>query len=101
MNKTVFAILAIVAATSLVVSMGAPAFAVSQSISQGMAQGGNLQLGLANVGNVGSQLGANVQCVFLTACVNSSNRKHKQKHKQTIIIDTKTTFFIFFYNSSN
>ena len=69
MNKTIFAIFAIVAATSLVVSMGAPAFAVSQSISQGIGQGGNLQLGLGNVGNVGVQTGANVQCVTLTICL--------------------------------
>ena len=68
MNKTIFVMLAIVAATSLVVSMSAPAFAVSQSISQGMAQGGNAQLGALNFGNIGVQAGVNAQCVLLTAC---------------------------------
>lgn len=62
--------LAIVAATSLVVSMSAPAFAVSQSITQGMAQGGNAQAGLLNFGNIGAQVGINAQCLALTICAN-------------------------------
>ena len=70
MNKTIFAIFAIVAATSLVVSIGAPAFAVDQSISQGMAQGGNTQFGALNIGNVGVQTGVNAQCLIATFCTN-------------------------------
>ena len=45
-----------------------PAHAVSQSIGQTLQQGSNTQTGLVNVGNLGVQIGANLQCLILTAC---------------------------------
>ena len=69
--KTTFAILGIIAAVALVTAIAAPnAFALSQSASQGIAQGtSQTQASLFNLGSPQTSAQANGQSINQNACV--------------------------------
>ena len=69
--KTSFAILGIIAAVALVTALAAPnAFALSQSASQGIAQGtSQTQASLFNLGSPQTSAQANGQSIGQNACV--------------------------------
>ena len=71
MHKTILLMaLGIITAASLVANVGVPAFAVDQSINQGIAQSGELRQDAANVGNIDDQTDVNTQCLITALCFN-------------------------------